>query len=245
MQPCSCYLDAGSQTHTPEYHGGLDARSIADTIAIELKLGSNSLYAKTCSETHHSSCPVIRVHLNILVQRLDSVLLAPVLRILELNPGTIHVELARAQKSSVQNTLATGQSPMPRTMSVVGKQNHRMESQEANIQQRRIIMARLFSLNPWLIVPLLLTELLKLSQFPLLLLGKMVQVAREPGITCSLGRRGHGIVLGIGGGGIALRLAVVGFGSPQRHGFDVLSRMQEGSIAGKGMVGWSAKKSWA
>lgn len=130
---------------------------------------------------------------------------------------------------------------MPRMTPIV-KENYKMESQEANIQHRRIIMARLSPINPWFIVPLLLTELLELSQFPLLLLGKMVQVAREPGITCSLGRRGHGVVLGIGGGGIALRLAVVGFGSPQRHGFGVLSRKQEGGIEGRGTVGWSTRK---
>lgn len=132
---------------------------------------------------------------------------------------------------------------MPHILPIERKQNEKkMESRQANIQQRRIFMARLFPLTPWLIVPLLLAELLKLSQFPLLFLGKVVQVAREPGIACSLGRRGHGIVLGIGGGGIVLRLAVVGFGSPQRHGFGVLSRKQEGNIVGRGTGGWAAKK---
>lgn len=102
-------------------------------------------------------------------------------------------------------------------------------------------MTLLLPLSSRLIIPFLLTELLKLAQLPLLLIGEMVQVSRKPFGTGGLRRRRGGVVVVHG---LRVLLVNIGIGggvrAPEGHFGGLVGERSRGcfcGLYGKGAVG--------
>lgn len=110
---------------------------------------------------------------------------------------------------------------------------HAIFQKGGNAQHSRIIMTGLPTLTlPFrLIVPIPVTQRLELLQLLLLVRREVIQVADEPRRPGRLRSRRSRVVLAVFGRlyrrGIALRLAVVGFGTPQRHSESRVSCVQD------------------
>lgn len=83
-----------------------DSASVSSTRPLGVLPSFSLLYLETGREhntTYHPSSGIVCLHINGLVEVLDSIILSPILCVLELAPSGVYVELASTEEATVSS----------------------------------------------------------------------------------------------------------------------------------------------